>query len=467
MRLSQKSAPGWLFLLGWLAISPSFAQQGTNAIHVGNSNVASVAFVDATQYAGGSQDICAVIAYVLSSSGFYGNNSNGVVVDARGFTGTLSCSVNPFHNLFTSFPTELVSSTVLLPANTIPIQTTWVLPTDTRIVGEGSGVTVLQPTSNFGGTGDMIDMGYSPGTLVDATGVVIEHLRLNGGGQDINGIVNELSQELSYVNDVTITNLGGTGLTLGTDPPDCPSSNDNCGFLGAAGDSGPYSNIYYSGSGTCLSILAVSTRGVHGLTCAMTGLSAPAIVLDGPNNSLEDVTITNQSTSPSGDGILVGPMAGSGYSYTFAHANVLMNVAGTNLTNVVHISSHASSNSDCPPGVSTTNPTVNDVCDVTILGISGSSIGSATIQDDLSSTTLTNPTVAMYVVGEQMFGGTNPGNSRFTTSTSVPTWLMGGGSPAPSSCSVAGSLYSCTGVGGTCADTIYGCAGGSWTKILQ
>jgi hypothetical protein len=39
--------------------------------------------------------------------------------------------------------------------------------------------------------------------------VVIEHLVLDGDGHNLNGIVNQYTQELSYVNDVSMTGLGG------------------------------------------------------------------------------------------------------------------------------------------------------------------------------------------------------------------------------------------------------------------
>jgi hypothetical protein len=52
------------------------------------------------------------------------------------------------------------------------------------------------------------------GLCTDCQNVVVEHLALNGGGQGVNGIVNRNSQELSYANDITMTNFTGTGTGL-------------------------------------------------------------------------------------------------------------------------------------------------------------------------------------------------------------------------------------------------------------
>ena len=60
---------------------------------------------------------------------------------------------------------------------------------------------------------------------------------------------------------------------------------------------------------------------------------------------------------------------------------------------------------------------------LTILGVTNSG-SSATIKDDLTGPTLTDTTVGMYVVGEPVPSST-AGISRFTTSGSVPTWLIG------------------------------------------
>jgi hypothetical protein len=131
---------------------------------------------------------------------------------------------------------------------------------------------------------------------------------------------------------------------------------------------------------------------------------------------------------------------------------------------VVHISSNASTTtpSNCPQ-LNSGQPK-NDVCDLTLLGISGSEVTS-TIRDDLTNPTtpniVTDPTVGMYVVGEQVSSaGTFLGYSRFTTSRSVPTWLVGSNDPSGDSCTT-GSLYSKT----SGAYALWGCKGGTWIDI--
>ena len=271
----------------------------------------------------------------------------------------------------------------------------------------------------------------------------------------MNGIVNELSEELGYVSDVTMTNIRLIGLHLGT-------YNDGNG-TGDASNSGPYSNIYISGSGKCVVIEQTTsgatggngtngTRGFHGLTC-VTGGSGPVISLDAPNNSMEDVYMQFAGTGSSPDGILVG-------SNQQANGNVLLNITGNGLGNVVHIGSTTTMAAKCPGGA--------NVCDLTILGVTALAGGNS-IQDDLLATTLSDGNVGMYVIGEPVAGGT----SRFTTSLSVPTWQVGTTVLAPrTACTNPGALYSCVvtgsaGCGGNTSPlpTLWGCAGGVWTAI--
>ena len=217
---------------------------------------------------------------------------------------------------------------MLLPAGTITMHASWVLPNWTRLIGQGPNVTVIAAASGF--ASDMIDMGAESGLLcsagLDCPGIVIEHLGLVGSGSQNggNGIVNCCAQELSRVNDVSISGVK-TGLML----------SDRF-----AENSGPYSNLTISGVNTCLAIgpamtandglnTMINSRGVHGLTCSVNTANTPAITIDGPGNSLEDISI---STSFSGvDGILIG-FRGP------AQGNTLYNIQGSGLKNVIHIS---------------------------------------------------------------------------------------------------------------------------------
>lgn|SRR5215472_9488479 len=429
---------------------------------------ASYAVVDATQYTG---DICAKIAAVFNEYLATGTTpTNGVVVDARGVTTQLTCSGNPWAPLWTTTNTSnLFTNTVLLPAATISISAAWVLPNRTHLIGQGPNSTVIQAsgTSNF----DMIDMGKETsgpcgpaGGPFDCPNIEIEHLTLNGNGKGM-GIVNCCAQELSRVNDVSMTNVT-TGLAL-TDE--------------FSENSGPYSNLTISAVNSCVAIgpasgstnVMINSRGVHGLTCVVGSSSSSkgAIMLDGPDNELEDITVSSATSGM--DGILIG-------SKGPAEGNTLTNIVGASgLTNVIHISNatsakQANGNGYCPfpssPGA------VNNVCDLTILGIAGQS-GTNTLRDDLTNTTVTDLSLGMYSLGEYV--GTNSasiGNSRLTTAaanTNTTPWLVGPAAPI-SACAV-GALYSCTGSSSSCTNssnvtaTLWQCVGSStgstWAKI--
>jgi hypothetical protein len=429
-------------------------QLGQNAVmNSATTATNSPAFVDAKSYY--STDICSAIANILSSpSNWNPNNSNGIVIDARGIGPgtTLTCSVNPWVNWSGEFNT-----TVLLPSATIAIQQTWIVPPSTRLVGAGSGltsstggITTLKAcTTSIGcgsafAAGDMIEMGTAKGgwswcNNYDCQAVVIEHLQLDGGSlSGVNGIYNQLSQELSYVNDIKLTNFAGTGLTL-------MGGTLNTRSVGPA-NSGPYTRIYYSGTGTCANLSVIfDTRGVHGLDCITT--ANPVIYLDATNESIEDVTIQATASSASQDGVLIGSVAA-------AQSNVLFNItgSGSGLKNLIHISSAATSG-------------VPNAADLTIMGVTNSASSATSIKDDLTSSTLSDTNVGVYALGETL-GSTSGGFSRFTTSPNVPTWLVGASTPS-TPCS-AGSLYSCT--GSSCTKTLWACtstggSGSTWVGL--
>jgi hypothetical protein len=420
------------------------------------------AFVDANQFSPG--DICARI--LASFEAFYnigtGKQINyGIVVDARGVNPgtTQNCSGNPFAvppgGNYEMPPT----SVVLLPSGTIKISTTWALPAFTRIIGEGPGATILLANSlqnnnsncESSPTTDMIDMGCTNITnapfynctvngnaqIVDCPNIEIEHLALNGNASGVNGIVNLSGQELSYVNDVAFSSMTGTALSIqgiNTNNPNATSNN-----------SGPYSNLTMSNVGACVSINGtVDTRGIHGLNCGTSGTSqAAAIDIEGSNNSLEDIYLSGSNTN----GILIGKTAS-------AQNNVLFNISGGGFTDLIQISNQTNSGENCP-GTVQGGGSVYNVCDLTIMAVTGAS-GQTTIQDDIVNIGLPDANLALYVLGEPVQSGSSGldsnntplGNSRFTTSLKLPTWLVGASTPSPlSPCPSIGSLYSVTGTG--------------------
>jgi hypothetical protein len=139
------------------------------------------------------------------------------------------------------------------------------------------------------------------------SGVGVEGIFFNGAGMSITGIENDYAGSESYVDHVNLSNFGSNSLV-------------GLGLKVTASDSGPYSNISCGstfGNTECVNINASNTKGLHGITCTdsySSGSAYPAILLDGANNTVEDVHIEGFS-----DGILVGSAAS-------AQSNVLSSV---------------------------------------------------------------------------------------------------------------------------------------------
>jgi hypothetical protein len=210
-----------------------------------------------------------------------------------------------------------VPSTILLPAGTIIIPIPWVLPGYTHLIGVGDSIvsasgigTTIQACKSVSCTfsGDMMDFGGSPACST-CTDITVENLVLDGQGQSINGIVNQESQALTYIDHVSLYEILGTGLSV----------------FNSASHSGPYSNVTfdtgaYSGvsSTTCANINGLTdTHGLHHWSCkSETNDGAAGILLDSSNNTLEDVRLVGFH-----DGIRVGANA-------TAQSNVLLNIYG-------------------------------------------------------------------------------------------------------------------------------------------
>jgi hypothetical protein len=259
--------------------------EGNNAItsNTTGSIVASAAYIDASPfYYGSGLDICQTVYNILSSSSmnYATNYPNGAVIDARGILPTqvnssLQCSKNPFPT--TAFPPAMV----LLPGETIQISHMWTLPSNTRIIGEGAGVqnyTALGAVSGFSDTA-MIQMGPSGGA--SATGVVVEHLKLDGEAAGaFDGIDNVSAGDGSYVNDVAIGGIGATPTKPTSAGSACTPSGGTVTSLCISQNatySGPYTNFNItpsttcSGGITCPSTACVKiqaqTRGLRDITC--------------------------------------------------------------------------------------------------------------------------------------------------------------------------------------------------------
>jgi len=423
----------WLFLgtltvlLSLFFASPTRAAGSTNGFNaicngtVSSGIACSGAFVDATVTAFSGSDFCATVNNALAAL----PSSSGGVVDARGLTTPATCAAN----LYTGITQP---SIVLLPPGTITVSASWVMPNKSQLIGEGRDATTIKAASGF--SGDVIDMGASgcnPHTQ-QIFGVVISDLtiNLNHVSTATYGIADNCAAEGSEVNRVTISTVNTIGLLIGTN------------------HSGPYSDLYILAGGSntaaCVMITGSSTRGIHGITCIGDGSPSAGIYLDGENDTIEDGHFEGVV-----DSILVG-------NSEPAADNLIYNITaadnGTaNVTNIVHISNATTSG-------------VANVSDLTLLQIGAYTIAGDTIKDDLTSTDLADPFVAIYVLGQPLgtiSGGT--GYSRFTTSTSnatghAATWASGPGTPT-GSCPT-GSLFTNT-TGGP-KTTLYVCEASSW-----
>jgi len=200
--------------------------QGDNAVYNSSGNclvsspcIPSQAFVDASVLF--QTDICSTIFGILKGSIGSGYISGGVI-DARGITTPQTCSNSPWYN--GSIYLANKPATVLLPAGTINIPSTWVLPSGTRLIGQGADLagtlqTVIRCTGTlctssnamiqFGGTSTFA---CSPSPC---TGISVEHVTLDGANSTtVTGIENANSQDQTYVDHVTLWQILGTGLYI-------------------------------------------------------------------------------------------------------------------------------------------------------------------------------------------------------------------------------------------------------------
>jgi hypothetical protein len=331
----------------------------------------SYAFVDASVFDGTngypSGDICYDIFEALSTTSDLLPGSPMAVVDARGVpqsSGGYTCT-DSLHNPITPWvigtSTVYFPGVILLPAGPISIGITWIIPSGTRIIGEGAntaatgtGGTILS-ASSWAGSTSMLQFGQSAtyvcpdiGGNFTCDGIGLEDLTLDANSTlGLDGILNQNSQERTYVNRVSLRNFKGVGLKIYTD--------------GKAQDSGPYSNITFRGvsgfNSTCVWIVSSSsvagnaTRGIHGIKCIGGGSSdSTGIYLLANGNSLEDVLVSGFT-----DGVLIG----GGSVNQVAKGNFLLNITGdSTVQNVIHICGSLDTLVSCPH---------NNVGDLTIL----------------------------------------------------------------------------------------------------
>lgn len=466
----------------------AFSQSTGNKAVFGSSGLQpSTIWIDASAWwtsstYGNDPDICKIIDQIIQIP-----YSSPVVIDARGLynnqgTGSaaIPCAVNPFQHATSSLP----ATTVLLPAASISVSTTWILPNSARIVGEGQNTNLV---AGSGLSGYIVEMGSSSmcptGGYCSSVGV--EHMLLQSNGA-VGGIYNGWSQTGSYVNDVNFRLFG------------CASMCATKTYVGlqvdpGATNSGPYSNLTYSTASSAVASLCADietqTLGIHGFTCtgnASTANAGPSsdaagIIINSGNNSVEDVhlesfwdgiEIGNTTARTVGDVIVsnvTGTQSGSGCT-----SGMLLCV----VQNVIHICG-ANSNNPSGRGTCANSGSVSDVELLNILvGASYYATVVAAVQDDSSGTSIVKcgssistcaiPTTATYSLGESVAGGysrfaTNPSNptANYDASSSiVPTWGVGINSVSTNtSCLTPGALYS--NLDGISGSSLYVCTYGS------
>jgi hypothetical protein len=464
-------------LLGLAVVLPSPMRgqsQGNNAVYTGAGTTTTVsgsaAYIDARAFASTGVDICATLFTIMNSSTY---PSTGALIDARGLNSTnssLQCAVttSPWYNgtTYISKPGR-----ILLPSGTIVIAYPWVIPGYTKIVGVGSGASgVAGITTILAGNGLNGQALFSGAAMIQMGGPVggvgcpvcfeisVSDLTLDGHALTIDGIDNSNAEELSYVEHVAILNALGTGLFLSTNPVTAQN--------GTASHSGPYLDLLINAGSSatstsaCVKIYDAQPRGIHGLTCSASGSAPPkaGIYLDGGNVSLENVFISGFT-----DGVLIGSENQFNTSgLQDIYADVVSNISGSNtggvMTNLIHICNTINQ------GVCSSNGFAAK--DITLAGLTSLSTGIKTIKDDLTTTTVADANVALYVLGEPIqANGANVGYSRLSSSPSFPTWLVGTAtSPTGAACSSNGSLYS-RDAGTAGSSTLWGCVSSKWALI--
>jgi hypothetical protein len=409
-----------------------------------------------TQFTNTTGTICGQVNAILE---WINNQEVGTVspfqyfytVDARGINGSnysLTCVSGE-----TPFASSLNNGdgmTLLLPAQTINISTPWSIPQDVEIIGSATTdvtqseatQTVIAATGAWTAGTAMIQINTTPCChFIWSPDIKIDNLVLDGKGQNIIGISDTTAGPGVRVNHVGLFRLAGTGL-----------------YISGATDSGPYTDITFdvgntttNAGTTCAQIInSGGTKGIHGLRCISYDTNAAAgLRIDSSDNTIENVVVQGFQ-----DGVLIG-------SQGAAQNNHLSNIVDSTSPTQYHSSVH----------ITNTNP----VTDLTIVGVNNecmpnTSCKQVTIQDDVTSSTISDTVVGTYFLGNENV--TTAGYSRFSSTVSVssgpnvPTWLIGTVAPTNASCSSVGTLYSNTIGSGAglwvCANTTSGLV---WTAI--
>src|SRR5258708_18765245 len=496
------------------SIATMAQSEGNNAVAVLDSQGhiklgAASSYIDAAPFyqSLANLDLCLTLQYILTQSTFTSGSNyaatypNGAVIDARGIlpgsANGLTCNVNPCVG---RGGTATSPATILLPGATIAITQPWILPSNTRVIGEGSGpqnYTALGNFGNFSGN-QMIQMGIA-GTTSPATGVVVEHLQLEGGGKgNYDGIDVVNAADGSYVDDLDIKGIGAQPSFVHLSSV-CGTSTATSLCIGPnATYSGPYTNLNIVPSFPCSTQTEVckqtagvkiqaQTRGLRNITCVATSHNdsnwpLAAIYLDSYGTSIENVhvegfkddIVVGDYSDAQGDLAIIGWTAPTQNPIYSVSGNTIANVVGATgsgpLQNTVHICSPNVASLACS-GNGAISGGINDFVVLQAKNGGGASNTEAVQDDNLSVNTSNNGAVVyagLYAVGRP---NTTGGYARFTTmpgnsATAVnPTSAVGAANSLGASCTNYGAIYSNPNGGGEGANTIYVCSGKVWVAI--
>ena len=212
---------------------------------------------------------------------------------------------------FVLFFSCTVTGRLLLGNATITPSFTWVIPAGVEVIGLGAystttiNTTTIVAAQNF--SGPIIQMGYgTPGNANPQFGVKIRNLALDcAGNTGCEGIFNNIAEEGSGVEDVTINNAP-VGIEIDLPPVNNPATSPY------AANSGPYRNItiQYPTCGTCgsMGVLLIGNDGgqiVRGLdNITISGCSGTGILIEQASTRISNSTISCTGTAIQvGDGI--------------------------------------------------------------------------------------------------------------------------------------------------------------------
>jgi hypothetical protein len=438
--------------------------------------------------------------------------STGGVIDARGFNGTQSCSINPLNGVS-------VPGLLLLGEAIYSINTPWIIPSQVRVIGssrgsatggtgtslqanssaypvystgtvgtnganltqiKGSGtgwtssppnilvgslffsqngsVTVQSTISNIDTNNQILTLSVPASTTLPASstytitpamvqfaptqsgpisfGISIANLQISCGSL-ANGLAiqNWWAQELSYVQDINVSDCVGLALDVETS---------------GAMNSGPYSNVAVGQPGgtghptptagtLCAELLSTGDlRGIHGITCTSNGTPKTGIDISTPATTLEDVHLEGY-----GIGVEIA-----------AHPSASNRVNGLTVINV---------NGGTGSGAMTTlvdifsDPNFQGSTEVNIFGLSvppSSGVTNLLIDNIMGTTVATSTEISLssYILGRVQNAGGN--RLRLTSSPNAPNiiptingWPATGGLNG-GSVTISGGVASGTGTAG-------------------